>query len=944
MMENESQIENIGQNMMLPPPPGTFQDREDLIKHVRDFGANQGYVVTIKKSRRDRRVILGCDRGGIYRNRRKIEEYKRKRKGCSRLINCPFEAIGKKEDDVWVLTIKNGEHNHDALTDMSEHPYSRRFTEDEVRQIKLMTDAGVKPRQVLKALKQRNPELQSTPRHLYNLKAKIRQGNLSEKSFKSWRPNRSVPMTTSSEVSSKELNHPMRVPLLISGKFVESLAVAVIDVVNPATQEVVSEVPLTTYEEFKDAVNAAKKAFPSWRNTPVSTRQRIMFKLQELIQRDIGKLALSITTEQGKILKGAHVDILRGLEVVEYACAMATLQLGEFVPNAFNGIDTYCIREPLGVCAGICSFNFPAMVSLWTFPVAITCGNTFILKPSEKNPGPSMILAALAMEAGLPDGVLNIVHGTDDIVNHICDDEDIKAVSFFGSNTAGMHTYSRAASKGKRVQSNMGSKNHAIIMPDASMDATLNALVAAGFGAAGQRCMALSTTVFVGSSMPWEQGLVERAKALKVSAGREASADLGPVISKEAKDRISRVVQSAVECGARLLLDGRNIVVSGYENGNFVGPTILCDVTTSMDCYKEEIFGPLLLCMQTDSLEEAITIVNRDKIGNGASIFTTSGISAREFQNEVDTGLVGVNIPVPFPLPFSSFNGFKTSFAGDHNFCGKEGVQFYTKLKTVAQHWKDLPISRVSLPMPPTSQRDITTQSALLALPLSVGNSRSDGDSPSNGVSSSTPLSSESDSANKRTSILERNLSNTEWIESLYSTYGKICMPNTTDTSERSESTKVHSTSVRGYTSMFKRTDTVYPASESVYMPTSSQRNDISISVHHPISERMYIPTSSHGSDSMAMRSPERLYLHTSSHRNDCMALTSQRHDDAMAQSSERMYMSPAVQRNESMQPTVEKLYMPLADQRIYTQSSSISLVEYPGQGVSVNSPTSHRI
>lgn len=271
-------------------------------------------------------------------------------------------------------------------------------------------------------------------------------------------------------------------------------------------------------------------------------------------------------------------------------------------------------------------------------------------------------------------------------------------------------------------------------------------------------------------------------------------------------------------------------------------------------------------------------------------------------------------------------------------------MQFYTKLKTVAQQWKDLPISRFSLPMPPTSQRDITTQSALLALPLSDGDSRSDRDSPSNGVSSSTPRSSESDSPNKRTLILERNLSNTEWNETLYSTYGKICMPNTTNTSQRSESTKVHSTSERGYTPVFKRTDTVYPASESVYMPTSSQRNDISITMHHPISERMYIPTSSHRSDSMAMASPERLYLHTSSHRNDGMALTSQRNDDAMAQSSERMYMSPVVQRNEDMQPTVERLYMPLAAQRIYTQSSAVSLVEYPGQGVSVNSLTSQKI
>lgn len=421
---------------MFPPESGVFQDREDLIKYVRDFGANQGYVVTIKKSRRDRRVILGCDRGGIYRNRRKIDESQRKRKACSRLINCPFEAIGKKEDDMWVLNIKNGEHNHEPLKDMSEHPYSRRFSEEEVRQIRMMTEAGVKPRQVLKALKQSNPELQSTPRHLYNLKAKIRQGGLSDRSLKSWRPNRSVPVNTSASSTGESLKQdrqPMKVPNFIGGKFVVSQGCTIIDVLNPATQEVVSHLPLTTCEEFKDAVIAAKRAFPSWKNTPIATRQRIMFRFQELIRRDMDKLATSITSEQGKTLKGALGDVLCGLEAVEHACAMATLQMGEFVPNASNGIDTYCIREPLGVCAGICPFNFPAMIPLWMFPIAVTCGNTFVLKPCEKNPGASVILAALAVEAGFPDGVLNVIHGTNDIANYICDDDDVKAISFIGS-------------------------------------------------------------------------------------------------------------------------------------------------------------------------------------------------------------------------------------------------------------------------------------------------------------------------------------------------------------------------------------------------------------------------------------------------------------------------------------------------------------------------------
>ncbi|XP_010933526.1 methylmalonate-semialdehyde dehydrogenase [acylating], mitochondrial [Elaeis guineensis] len=511
-------------------------------------------------------------------------------------------------------------------------------------------------------------------------------------------------LSTSAAASPSHGTLPSRLRNLIGGEFLESQSEASIDVLNPATQEVVSRVPLTTNEEFKAAVNAAKSAFPKWRNAPVTARQRIMLKLQELIRRDMDKLAVNITTEQGKTLKDAQGDVFRGLEVVEHACGMATLQMGEFVSNVSTGIDTYSIREPLGVCAGICPFNFPAMIPLWMFPLAVTCGNTFILKPSEKDPGAAMMLAELALEAGLPDGVLNIVHGTNDVVNNICDDEDIKAISFVGSNTAGMHIYSRAAAKGKRVQSNMGAKNHAIIMPDASVDAALDALVAAGFGAAGQRCMALSTAVFVGGSKPWEDELIKRAQALKVNAGIEPGTDLGPVISRQAKDRICRLIQSGIESGARVLLDGRDIVVPGYVDGNFVGPTILADVTSHMECYKEEIFGPVLLLMQAESLQEAIHIVNSNKYGNGASVFTTSGVSARKFQNDIEAGQVGINVPIPVPLPFFSFTGSKASFAGDLNFYGKAGVQFYTQIKTVTQQWKDSPSQGVSLAMP-TSQR-----------------------------------------------------------------------------------------------------------------------------------------------------------------------------------------------------------------------------------------------
>ncbi|KAJ7953503.1 Methylmalonate-semialdehyde dehydrogenase [Quillaja saponaria] len=988
-METQNQSEYTGKKRMLPPPPGNFQDREDLIKHVREFGANQGYVVTIKKSRKDRRVILGCDRGGVYRNRRKIDESKRKRKACSRLINCPFEATGKKEDDVWVLTIKNGDHNHEPLRDMSEHPYSRRFTEEEVRQIKVMTEAGIKPRQVLKALKQTNPELQSTPRHLYNLKAKIRQGNLSEKSFKSWRPNRSFPVennTNPSDSSLMQNNQPLKVPNFIGGKYVESQGCVLIDVINPATQEVVSQVPSATYEEFKSAVNAAKQAFPSWKNTPITTRQRIMFKLQELIHRDIDKLATSITLEQGQTLRGAQGDVLRGLEVVEHACGMATLQMGEFFPNACNGIDTYCIREPLGVCAGICPFNFPAMIPLWMFPIAVTCGNTFILKPCEKNPGASMILAVLAMEAGLPDGVLNIVHGTHEIVNYICDDEDIKAVSFFSTVTAGMHIYARAAARGKRVQSNTGGKNHAIIMPDAIMDATLDAIVTAGFGAGGQRCMALSTAVFVGGSISWEQELVERAKALRVSAGTDPGADLGPVISKEAKEQICRLVESSVESGARLLLDGRQVMVQGYETGNFVGPTVLCDVTNNMECNKEEIFGPVLLCMQVDTLEEAISIVNRSKNGNGASIFTTSGVAARKFQNEVEAGLVGINVPVPVPVPFSSTNGSKASFGGDLNFCGKAGVQFYTQIKTVAQQWKDLPSLGVSLSacpsetvmtgrqvssaLPPMTQRDSPGRTVSQTMPL-----ESESDSPSHDVQLTMTSTSDSDIPNTRLSSVSPTAD-----KNLKSQGVSLVLPSTSegDLADQDMSLVLPPASERDLPSQRVSLATSQ-TSERIHMSQTSQWNDSSSTTSQrteniPPSERSHVPTSQKSAntatssqtiDTAMIIGSERVYMHMShrtdntdsiSHRIDNMTPAAHRMDMSVHSTSDRAYNLAATHLNENMSqtfqrmdhvfPTSERLYMPVTSHRndhIGSTSHRTDIGLHPNPERIYLSATSHR-
>ncbi|XP_016468912.1 methylmalonate-semialdehyde dehydrogenase [acylating], mitochondrial isoform X2 [Nicotiana tabacum] len=680
---------------MLPPPPGSFIDREELIHHVGEFALSQGYVVTIKQSKKDKVVVLGCDRGGVYRNRRKpVDEtssgQSRKRKMGSRLTNCPFELVGKKEDGLWVLTVKDGSHNHEALKDISEHPSARRFSEKEVVLIKEMTDAGLKPRQILKRLRQTNPDLLSTPKHVYNVKAKLRHGNLNVRRFKTVRPCTSVEGNTQPAMATEpswRKRCPPRNPNLIGGRFVDSQSSASVD----ATQQVVSQVPLSTGEELKAAVFEAKRAFPLWQHTPVTTRQRIMFKLQELIQRDIDKLAFAIATEQGKTLKDAYSEVQRGLEIVECACGGAALQTGEFVSNMSNGIDTFSIREPLGVCAGICPFTFPAMIPLWMFHVAISCGNTYILKPSEKSPGACKILAELVLEAGLPNGVLNIIHGTNDIVNAICDDDDIEVVSFVGSDAAQLYMHGRPlANNSKCVKANAGAKNYAIVMPDANVEATLNALVAAGFGAAGQRCTTINIVVFVGGSNSWEDKLAERAKALKVNAGTEPGAALGPVISKQVREHISKLIQAIVDSGARLVLDGRQIAVSKYESGNFFGPTILSDVTEDIECAKEEILGPVLLCMQANSIDEAINLVNQNKkYCNGTSIFTGSGALARKFQIEIETRQVCINAAVPAPLPLFSLTCSELSLAGDINANGKAGVQFYTQIKTVTQQWKE---------------------------------------------------------------------------------------------------------------------------------------------------------------------------------------------------------------------------------------------------------------
>nr|CAG8496253.1 9088_t:CDS:2 [Entrophospora candida] len=474
---------------------------------------------------------------------------------------------------------------------------------------------------------------------------------------------------------STELKKFKTTPLFINGELIESKTTKWNPIYNPATNEIITSVPEATQEELKASVESAAEAFKAWKNSSILTRQRVMLDLQFLIREHTDEIAKSITEEQGKTFSDAKGDVLRGQQIVENACGITNLLLGEIL-EVSTDMDTFTIREPLGVTAGICPFNFPAMIPLWMFPLSIVCGNTMVIKPSERDPGAMIILAKLAKLAGVPDGVLNVVHGSTDVVNFLCDNKHIKAISFVGSNKAGEHIHRRGTSNGKRVQANLGAKNHGVIMPDANKNHALNQLTGAAFGGSGMRCMALSTMVFVGKSKEWLPELVERARKLKVSGGFEPDVDLGPLITRQAKERVEKLIQSGVDQGAELLLDGRNPTVQEkYKNGNFIGPTILTNVKPDMDCYKEEIFGPVLVCLNTDTLDEAIELINKNPYGNGTAIFTNSGSNARYFTSNIEVGQVGD---------------------------GKSGLQFYTQTKTVTSLWRhdDVNHSHSSAAMP----------------------------------------------------------------------------------------------------------------------------------------------------------------------------------------------------------------------------------------------------
>ncbi|KAF9076137.1 methylmalonate-semialdehyde dehydrogenase [Rhodocollybia butyracea] len=455
----------------------------------------------------------------------------------------------------------------------------------------------------------------------------------------------------------------------IGGQFIESKASEWTEATE-STQTLLSKVPQTTSAEFAQAVDAASQAFKSWSRTSVLARQRVAIELQHLIRKNADAISASIVLEQGKTLQDAQGELMRGLQVVEHAIGITSTLLGEKL-EVSKDMDTEVRKIPLGVCASIAPFNFPAMIPLWTIPMATVTGNSLIVKPSERDPGATMIIAELCQQAGLPPGVLNIVHGGVSTVNAICDDPAIKAISFVGGDRAGKHIYNRGTQNGKRVQ------NHAVIMPDANKNLALNSL----------RCMAISVVVLVGEAQSWLPEIVERAQKLKVNGGFEPDTDLGPVISPQAKSRIIDIISSAEQQGGKIVLDGRGLVVPSYPNGNFVGPTII-EADTSMRCYQEEIFGPALIVIKADTLDDAIDIINTNRYGNGTAIFTQHGATARKFETEVNVGQIGINIPIPVPLPNFSWSGNKGSVLGDIGFYGKSGIAFYTQNKTTTSLWR----------------------------------------------------------------------------------------------------------------------------------------------------------------------------------------------------------------------------------------------------------------
>ena len=474
----------------------------------------------------------------------------------------------------------------------------------------------------------------------------------------------------------------------IGGRTVEGNSGRQGKVFDPATGEQSAAVAFANAEETRGAIAAAAEALPEWAATPPLRRARILFRFKELVEANIGEVAALVTSEHGKTLSDAKGSITRGVEVVEFACGIPHLLKGEFSDSVGTGVDSWSLRQPLGVCAGITPFNFPAMVPMWMFPVAIACGNTFVLKPSEKDPSCALRLAELLDEAGLPPGVFNVINGDREAVETLLEDARVAAVSFVGSTAVAEHVYRTATATGKRVQALGGAKNHMVVMPDADLDQATDALMGAAFGSAGERCMAVSVAVTVGDAGDaLVEKLAPRVSALKVGPGTDPDSDMGPLVTQAHFERVKGYIDAGVEEGADLAVDGRGLSLQGYEGGYYMGGNLFDNVKPGMSIYTDEIFGPVLAVVREDDFEGALKLVNEHEYGNGTAIFTRDGDAAREFTSRAQAGMVGVNVPIPVPMAFHSFGGWKRSLFGDHHMHGPEGVRFYTKMKTVTSRW-----------------------------------------------------------------------------------------------------------------------------------------------------------------------------------------------------------------------------------------------------------------
>ena len=475
----------------------------------------------------------------------------------------------------------------------------------------------------------------------------------------------------------------------IDGKIIPGAAARSQDIVDPARGEMIGCVRLAAREDVEAAVAAAARAFPGWAATPPLRRSRILNKFRALLEEHAEELAATITSEHGKVHADALGEVQRGLEVVEFAVGIPHLLKGEVTENVGTSVDSHSLRQPLGVVAGITPFNFPIMVPMWMFPVALACGNTFVLKPSERDPSASLIVARLLKEAGLPDGVFNVVNGDKESVDTLLEHPDVKAVSFVGSTPIARYIYERACAFGKRAQALGGAKNHMVVMPDADLDLTADALMGAAYGAAGERCMAISVVVAVGDATAdaLVEKLLPRIAALKTGPGSDRSSEMGPLITAQHRDKVVSYIDSGEAEGATLLVDGRGCKIHGYPRGHWVGPTLFDRVTPEMKIYREEIFGPVLAIVRAADYATAVDLINEHEYGNGTAIFTRDGDAARDFSHRVQVGMVGVNVPIPVPMAFHSFGGWKASLFGDHHMHGPEGVRFYTKLKTITTRW-----------------------------------------------------------------------------------------------------------------------------------------------------------------------------------------------------------------------------------------------------------------